>query len=158
MVGMRATFSTRRSCYGGGIASGGALTLVVRGNSAAFAGGIDSSGTLEIANSEFVGNHDVYRAGAVYNAGSMSVSRSLFTGNLHGAISNTWQGGVTIAASNFSVNVGGGIVHFGNLLTVSHSTFTSNDGIAISVSCDCNLVLLNDRARFWDTLVNSTCV
>jgi predicted outer membrane repeat protein len=121
---------------GGAILNAGVLSLdgvTVTGNSARFAGGIHSSGTLTIVNSTFTSNTSQEDAGAIYfNSGTLTVSDSTFQSNSarYGAAIYAFDGTVTLANTTFRSNAaneqGAGVYQRTGTLTVTGGLFESN--------------------------------
>lgn len=131
------TFSNNQSVNGGGIHILGAnLTVLdtvfngnVADNSAGGGGGgaiyvdgtKDFSGTIDIANSSFTGNHSNQLGGAIFSfpegSGSTLIDQSLFDGNY---ALGSGQGGAIYHQSATSSGA----------LSISNSTFTNNDAHA----------------------------
>jgi uncharacterized repeat protein (TIGR01451 family) len=125
---------------GGGVMSGGRLTIAgstFSGNSAAsvgssYGGGLYIQfGVVSIANTTFTGNNSTYGAG-IRNGGTLTLTNSTFAGN-HAA---GWGGGldnlgdVLITNSTFSGNSapdgGGGIASNGHTATLRNTVLANN--------------------------------
>ncbi len=124
--------------YGGGIFSGGTLTLTnstVSGNSANhLAGGIyNNGGTLRLTNSA-VSDNTAQSIGGIYNDGTLTLTDSTVSGNTSeyvGGINNA--GTLTLTDSTVSRNASeyaGGINNVGTV-TMSNSTISENEPGAI---------------------------
>ena len=138
------TISNGRGDYGGGILTGGRVTLtdcVLSSNAAAmFGGAIFNSGTLTLVRSLVSNNAAEYRAGAIYSetGSTLTLDHANLFGNsssVGGAIDNH-DGTLSITASTLSGNVAtgvhggaGGAIHNGGLagtVTIVGSTIASN--------------------------------
>ncbi|MFN8564803.1 MAG: choice-of-anchor Q domain-containing protein [Anaerolineae bacterium] len=109
------TFSANAATTGGGIHNGGALLVsgsTFSGNSASgYEGGgaiFHGFGTATVLNSTFSSNNAVQRGGGISNWSPMTVTDSMFAGNI-------------VSSGN-----GGGIYNWFSPLTVNSSTFTDN--------------------------------
>ena len=94
---------------GGGIASGGTVTITgstLSGNSAGTGGGINNLYMLTIANSTLCGNSAAFSGGGIANGGMLTITGSTLSGNSAG-------------------NDGGGIYNVG-MLTITGSTLSGN--------------------------------
>jgi hypothetical protein len=131
---------------GGGIYNdtSGNVTLMnstLSGNSAAYGGGIENTGTLTVTNSSTLsGNSAHSKGGGIYNttSGNATVTNSSLLGNdapfEGGGIYN--EGGLTVTDSTLSENSawnsngnGGGIDNWYGTLTVTNSTLSGNSAL-----------------------------
>ncbi|MBQ9799083.1 MAG: hypothetical protein IJO40_03995 [Thermoguttaceae bacterium] len=79
---------------GGGIYNGGTLTVLgttISGNSATWGGGLQTWGTMRLANSAIVGNSATSGGGGMYLAGTTTITNATIAGNNAG-----WGGGFQI--------------------------------------------------------------
>src|SRR5439155_2666883 len=133
----RTRFAARRDRDGGGILTGGRVTLtdcVLSSNAAAmFGGAIFNSGTLTLVRSLVSNNAAEYRAGAIYSetGSTLTLDHANLFGNsssVGGAIDNH-DGTLSITASTLSGNVatgvhggaGGNIINLYTITTVRNS-------------------------------------
>ena len=130
--------------YGGGIYSGGTLTITnstLSGNSAGSGGGIYNSGTLTVTNSTLFEN-SASSGGGISNYGTLTVTNSTLSGNSAtgnnanaGGIYN-YHGTVTVTNSTLSGNSAtgdnadaGGIYNYHGTATVTSSMLSGNSAI-----------------------------
>ena len=138
----RSTFSNTAGGLGGAIeilARPGRGTLDIAnsrflGNLGEGAGAIYNEGVLTIENSEFAGNHAVNSAGAIGNVGSLTVTNTTFANNLtHGPSGGAITGNGTIVIRNcdFLNNRAywGGALDVSGQVTVLDSTFSGNSAV-----------------------------
>ncbi len=100
---------TSSSSYGGAITNAGTLEIndsEFIGNSAYNSGAIYNTGTLEINNTTFANNSATYYGGAIYNAGAMVINGSTFNGNTAKGISSS-NGGAIYNAETGTLEING---------------------------------------------------
>lgn len=121
---------------GGAVQNAGSLTLdgvTVTGNSARFAGGIYSSGTLTVTNSTFMSNSSQENAGAIYlNSGTLTMSDTTLESNSARYGSGVYLNNGTAALTNVTVRSntaneqGAGIYQRAGTLTITGGLFENN--------------------------------
>jgi len=92
---------------------------------------IGDSGAALITDSVFDRNSSIDLGGAVFSFGTVSISRSTFTNNTGGAVTD-WTGRLIVSNSYFASNTSnykGGAIHAGHDGTITNSTFYQNVAI-----------------------------
>ena len=98
-------------------------------------GGVNNSGTLNVANVTFSGNSAGYAGGGIYSTGALNVTNSIFSGNSVGggfgggiAIFNGTSAVMNSAFTGNSGGYGGGISNWQGTSAVMNVTFSGNSG------------------------------
>ncbi len=118
--------------YGGGVFNVGTLNMIhttMRTNTCAYAGGIlnDSTGILNLDETQLIGNQASMGQGGIENRGTLTMTTSVISGTSLSGL--TSSGTAYITNTQFLFNSGGGLDNSGQL-TLLNSIFQGNTGVA----------------------------